>query len=170
MSSNSNSRTKIISDKIHALIWVASAISVANYTDLPHTLLTSPLIHRPIFNAAITIFIINCILMFYLVVYLPKFKNIKSSGAWDVYCPRVIPTMTFLGVVDCFLFVRCTWPVYGFLAPLILGIVSIGSLFTFHFIPSFWLWKTLCFEKQGFGIQTASVNFYLALLYLSLRS
>jgi len=109
---------------------------VIKVTDMPKVLLSDENIIRPLFNAAIMLFSINTVLMFYLAIYLPRFRGIDSSG-YDAYCPRVVPTMTLLGVVCAFLLVRSTWPVWGFLSPLILGIVSLGGLFALHFVP--WL-------------------------------
>lgn len=131
------SRLEKFSDKLHALLWVGSAISVAHFTDLPKVLLSDERINRPVFNVAIILFCINSTLMVYLAFYLPRFKGIKDSSAWDVYCPRVIPTMTVIGIIDGLLFIRASWPVWGFLSPLIMGIVWLGTLFSLHFIP--WL-------------------------------
>jgi hypothetical protein len=78
---------------------------------------------------------INTALVLYLVVYLPKIKKLSDSSAWSVYCPRVIPTMTGVGISTFLIFVRALWPVWGFLAPLIFGTQIMGLLFGLHFIP-----------------------------------
>ena len=122
------------------VIWVTLALTVAYYTDIPRTLFTSSSssqVIRPIFNISITLLIINIILMIYLGVYLPKFKGLKDSSAWDAYCPRVIPIMSLNGVVCIVLLLRSCWPVWGFLTPFILGIEFFGCLFATHFIPWF---------------------------------
>ncbi len=58
-----------------------------------------------------------------------------NSELWSVYCPRVIPIMTFNGLFCTFVLMRCFWPVWGFLTPFILGIEFFGLLFVSHFIP-----------------------------------
>jgi len=62
-------------------------------------------------------------------------KSGWNAEAWDVYCPRVIPTMTACGVIGCILWTRAMWPVWGFLTPFVGTIVSLGSLFALHFVP-----------------------------------
>lgn len=78
---------------------------------------------------------IQTILVLYLTVYLPRVKGLTDSSAWEVYCPRVIPVMTVTGIVSILLLIRAVWPVWGFLAPLILGIQAMGCLFALHFVP-----------------------------------
>lgn len=72
----------------------------------------------------------------YLTVYLPKVKGLADSSAWSIYCPRVIPTMLGVTGVSYLVFLRATWPVWGFLAPLITGCELMGLLMSLHFIPS----------------------------------
>ncbi|KAL7526117.1 hypothetical protein ACHAXR_001324 [Thalassiosira sp. AJA248-18] len=137
------SRSERISDKLHALVWVLVAYAIASYTHLFHTVFTDERIIRPIFHASIVLFSINFVLTLYLTVYLPfKFpvtpihKTPASSPKfWEVYCPRVIPTMTACGIIGSFLLVRACYPVWGFLTPFILGVVALGMFFSLHFIP-----------------------------------
>lgn len=129
------SRAERLSDKIHALVWMIAAYATAHVTQLPHTLLTSPRIFRPLFHVSLILFAIDAVLLFYLVAYLPRFRNIKSSATWDVYCPRVIPAMTVCGVAGSLAMVRACWGVWGFLSPLVLGTVALGMFFSLHFIP-----------------------------------
>ncbi|KAL3795333.1 hypothetical protein HJC23_009506 [Cyclotella cryptica] len=140
------SRAERISDKLHALAWTVSASFIASYTHLFHTIFTDQRILRTLLHASIVLFSINIVLIFYLTVYLPhvKFRKLSnskisasSSAFWDVYCPRVIPTMTACGVIGSFLLVRACYPVWGFLTPLILGWVALGAFFSLHFIPWF---------------------------------
>jgi hypothetical protein len=77
---------------------------------------------------------VQVVLATYLCVYLPYFKQLDSS-AWPVYCPRVIPTASGLGVLMVVLLIRACWPVWGFLTPLILGIQFMGLLFVSQLIP-----------------------------------
>eukprot|EP00581_Thalassiosira_minuscula_P017461 CAMPEP_0183731054 /NCGR_PEP_ID=MMETSP0737-20130205/34259_1 /TAXON_ID=385413 /ORGANISM="Thalassiosira miniscula, Strain CCMP1093" /LENGTH=153 /DNA_ID=CAMNT_0025963689 /DNA_START=13 /DNA_END=471 /DNA_ORIENTATION=+ len=114
------SQSERIADKLHALAWVVVAYGISSYTHLFHTVLTDERILRPILHASIVLFSINIVLTIYLTVYLPfKFpvtsthKTPASSPAfWEVYCPRVIPTMTAFGVIGSFLLVRACYPVW----------------------------------------------------------
>lgn len=131
---------------LYKVAWVVAAYAIATYTHLFHTIFTDGRILRPIFHISIMLFSINIVLTLYLTVYLPfKFpvSNIHKTPAsspafWEVYCPRVIPVMTGCGVVGSFLLVRACYPVWGFLTPLILGVVTFGFFFSLHFIP--WCW------------------------------
>jgi len=91
------------------------------------------------------LFVSNVILTAYLTVYLPyKFPtsdkyatHASSPKFWEAYCPNVIPTMTAFGVIGSFFLCRACFPVWGFLSPLILGVVALGMFFSLHFIPVF---------------------------------
>jgi hypothetical protein len=78
---------------------------------------------------------IQTVLFLYLTFYLPIFKRLHDSSAWDVYCPRVIPTITIVGILTFLIAIRAIWPVYGFFAPIILIIQMFGILFGGHFVP-----------------------------------
>lgn len=122
-------------EKIQALLWVAMATAVGWYLDLPLTLLADPRIHRTPFNIATVLLMINLVLISYLGIYLPKVVGINDSSAWEAYCPRVIPIMTFNGVMCGILAIRSLWPVWGFLTPFILGLEFLGVVFGMHFVP-----------------------------------
>ena len=62
-------------------------------------------------------------------------RPFASVMEWNVYCPRVIPTMTVLGLTCGFSLIRGLWPVWGLLTPLILGLVAMACLMSLHFIP-----------------------------------
>jgi len=126
-------RAERISDKFHALCWVIISGAVVYYTDFFNVFLHDEKIHRPTFLLSVVCLVINTILTLYLTVYLPKIARVTAP--WDVYCPRVIPTMTGIGCLCAVLLIRASYPVWGFLSPIILGIVFLGFLFGLHFIP-----------------------------------
>jgi len=134
-SAETKTRAERLADKIQALLWVSIATAVGWYLDLPMTLLTDLRIHRTPFNIATVLFMINLVLVSYLGIYLPKVVGIHDSSAWDAYCPRVIPIMTFNGIVCGILAVRSLWPVWGFLTPFIFGLEFFGVLYAMHFVP-----------------------------------
>jgi hypothetical protein len=101
-------------------------------TTTPATLL---LPNKSLLQIVALLFGIQTILVLYLTVYLPKIKGLTDSSAWEVYCPRVIPCMTVTGITSGLLLMRAVWPVWGFLAPLILGVEAMGCLFALHFVP-----------------------------------
>ena len=119
------------------VLWVVAAILVGRWTNFVKVILSDERVVRPILHLCFVGLGINTVMLLYLTVYLPKVKKITDSAAWDVYCPRVVPSMTFVAIVTGFFMIRATWPVWGFLAPLILGIELLGSLFALLFVPWF---------------------------------
>jgi hypothetical protein len=128
-----------ITDKIVAAVWVAVAIIIAYLTNTFQVLLNPAESgsNRLLLQLSAVGFGINTVLLLYLIVYLPYVKKLNDSSAWEVYCPNIIPVMTFTGFIVGVLLIRATWPVWGFLSPLILGIEAFGCLFSLHFIPAF---------------------------------
>mmetsp|Transcript_21356 Transcript_21356/g.67009 ORF Transcript_21356/g.67009 Transcript_21356/m.67009 type:complete len:155 (+) Transcript_21356:90-554(+) len=122
-----------IATKIQALVWVAAGGFVVYQTDMVGVMLQDPSVNRFWFNIATACFSINCVLCFYLTVWLPYVQRIHLE--WNVYCPRVIPTMTVVGILCGFSLVRGLWPVWGLLTPLILALTFMAGIMSLHFIP-----------------------------------
>lgn len=116
-----------INMKIQALAWVVIAAVVVYYTNFFHVLFSDPKVDRYAevlknthfftgvhvlccccvcpsgrlyFNIATICFGINCCIAFYLTVWLPYVKRIEID--WNIYCPRMIPTATGVGVLCIF--------------------------------------------------------------------
>jgi hypothetical protein len=147
---NVRSLSERLTDKLVALAWLTLAVVVAYATDFYSVLLNNNTNNnntasdsaaqqrqpnRPLLQLVAACLGINTILALYLTVYLPKVKGLTDSSAWPVYCPRIIPISTGLFLVATILFIRATWPVWGFLAPLLLGIQAMGAFFALHFVP-----------------------------------
>ena len=107
-----------ISTKIHALFWCSLAAFTLVSTDFIKTALESELVNRFYFNLALVSIGINTVLGVYLCVYVPYIARIELP--WEVYCPRVIPTMTAIGTLCGGFLLKSLWPVWGFLTPAIL--------------------------------------------------
>ncbi|KAF1778783.1 hypothetical protein GQ600_10430 [Phytophthora cactorum] len=122
------------STRLHAFLWVAAAGLVAYGTDFFRVIFTDPRVKRGFFQVALVCTGINICITAYLAVYLPYIKRIKLE--WSVYCPRMIPTATIVGVVAAFCYICAFWPIWGLLTPGLLGLLSIGALMTAHFLPS----------------------------------
>jgi hypothetical protein len=82
----------------------------------------------------------------YLMVWLPaRAKGGRAENTtggsdavvadWSLHHPQLVPAATAAGVLGAFFLVRSVWPVWGFLAPLILLIELVGALFALHFVP-----------------------------------
>ena len=126
-----------LTDKGIAAVWVFLAWLVARRTHF-YAVLFSTHNHqanRGLLQCVYICWGIQTVLVLYLTVYLPKGLGLTDASAWPVYCPKVIPTATLLGVLSIILLIRATWPVWGFLAPAILGTQAMGLLFGLHFVP-----------------------------------
>mmetsp|Transcript_9496 Transcript_9496/g.18671 ORF Transcript_9496/g.18671 Transcript_9496/m.18671 type:complete len:126 (+) Transcript_9496:248-625(+) len=112
------------------------------YTDLPKTLMEDKRINRLFLNVAVVCLAINIVIMGYLTFWVPYQERVLSKKMgkpkkldWEVYCPRMIPTMTAFGLLFFFALAKAMWGVYGFLTPLMLLVLFIGFIFSTHFIP-----------------------------------
>lgn len=123
-------------DKFFAALWVLVAAAVASASHFYRVVtLHDSRVNIPLMQLALIGISVNVALFAYLTIYLPRCKGLTDSSAWEVYCPRVFPSMTFISFVTFLLLTRATWPIWGFLAPLILGTQVMGALFALHFVP-----------------------------------
>lgn len=118
--------------------WVILAVLVNRWTYFFTTLWSSPDANRTLLRIAFVGMLAVLGMILYLTLYLPRIKGMRDSGPalWSVYCPKVLPAMAATGLATCLVFLRATWPVWGFLAPLISGTQFMGILMVLHFIPS----------------------------------
>jgi len=138
-STTTNNRTmqERLMDKAIAAAWVMTAAFVAYWTDTRHVLFSPETQAVRLLLQMVAVGVgVQTVLTLYLTVYLPYGKGLTDSSAWSVYCPRVIPVLTAVSVMTVLLLVRAVWPVWGFLAPLILSIQGLGVLFFLQFVPS----------------------------------
>lgn len=120
---------------ILSVCWIGASVCIAYVSDFVNVIsLQNDQVCRPIFFVGATLLGINLALTIYLVLYLPRVLRIDHTG-WSTYCPRIIPTMTGIGIASFLLITRATWPVWGVFTPLILAVVALGALFSLHFIP-----------------------------------
>jgi hypothetical protein len=115
---------EIISNKIHALFWVVLAGFTLIQTNFLHRCFADPEVNRLFFNASLALIAVNGTLLLYLAVYLPYVARVTLP--WDVYCPRVIPTICGLSLVCAGTLLKALWPVWGFVTPFILVSVGMG--------------------------------------------
>ena len=117
--------------------WIVLAVLVARWTSFFTTIWSGATANRTLLRLGFLGLGINTALLIYLTVYLPRVKGLVDSSAWSVYCPRVIPAMAGVAVGTTLILIRATWPVWGFLSPLILGTEFMGALMILHFVPSY---------------------------------
>ena len=119
--------------KLHALFWVCLSIFVVYYTELLEVALYGEKVDRLSLNLAIISTMITTTIILYLTFWLPLV--LKVTIPWEVYCPRMIPAATFFGILSFILYLFAFWPRFGLLTPLITITISMGLLFSTHFVP-----------------------------------
>jgi len=137
---NYNNPKKNINNKV---AWIILALTVNRYTSFFGRIWWNvdpdEKIHGSMMKLVYIGIAMELCMILYLTVYLPKMKGLKDVAAWNIYCPKIIPTMIILGLITYLLFLRATWGIWGFLTPLISGTQFMGFLMILHFIPSFGL-------------------------------
>ncbi|RHZ28288.1 hypothetical protein DYB31_011591 [Aphanomyces astaci] len=128
------SRAEVVSTKIHALMWIVGAGFLLYYLDVLRVAFRDARVHRVYFNIGLVCFGINACITLYLSIWLPYVKKIDLE--WSVYCPRMVPTATVVGIVCALMFTVGLWPVWGFFTPGILFVLFLGTLMTAHFLPA----------------------------------
>ncbi|KAF4319271.1 hypothetical protein JM18_007463 [Phytophthora kernoviae] len=127
-------RAALWSTRLHAFLWVSAAGLVAYGTDFFRVIFTDPRVQHGFFQVALICTGINICITTYLAIYLPYIKRIQLE--WSVYCPRMIPAATIVGVLAAFCYICALWPIWGLLTPGLLALFFIGALMTAHFLPS----------------------------------
>lgn len=122
-----------ISAKVHALFWVLTAISLIIYLDVGNVVMNDSRINRIALNLTVFSFVANVTICLYLTFWLPYVKKITLP--WEIYCPRVIPTATALGLTCMMSAIVAMWSVWGFLSPIIIFFLTLGLIMLTHFIP-----------------------------------
>lgn len=90
-----------IATKMHAVMWVVLAGLSLHWTDAINVIFNSDDVSRVWLDLAVAGCAVNSCIAFYLTLYLPKIAKIDLP--WEVYCPRMIPTATGVGVATYFL-------------------------------------------------------------------
>eukprot|EP01039_Chlorochromonas_danica_P000063 gene63-69_t len=125
-------RIERIMAKLHAIVWVAVAAALAYFTDLLNLLL-SERVNRLALCLGVASLTSVLSLFLYLGFWLPIVM--KNNIPWDVYCPNLISVSAGLSVLSFVSFVFTFWPVWGLLSPFFVGFLTMGFLFSTHFIP-----------------------------------
>lgn len=122
-----------ITNKFWAAVWVAAAVATAYYTDYFRVLLSSSKVDRTWFSISLVLYSILGVLIFYMGVYLPRkfFPDVQPQ----VVAPRAVYTASACMVLGSITLVVACWGVWGFLTPIILGIIGMGFLMSMHFVP-----------------------------------
>ena len=100
ISSSKSTPAEFISTKIHAAGWIIVASALIYFLEMIPVMLHDKRVARLYFNIGLVCFVINTVITLYLAIWLPRVM--KNTLEWSVYCPRMIPVATALGVIGTF--------------------------------------------------------------------
>ena len=127
------SRLRYISAKLHAVAWIAAAVLVLYYSNFFYVVWNSSKINSLFFGISLVLFGAFASMVIYASFF------ISSKTEIEVAAPRLIPVASVVGFI-CFLTSHVAfWPVWGWMTPLILGVMQLGYIMAGSFLPkSIW--------------------------------
>ena len=121
-----------ISARIHALFWVVASFFTAKYSEVFTVAFHDSRVYTIVLGLGIACTVVATIVFLYLSCYLSYIKRVES---WEVASPKGIPTLTLFGSLAILLYTIALWPVYGFLTPVIVGVLTFGMIFFTVLVP-----------------------------------
>ncbi|KAF5827707.1 hypothetical protein DUNSADRAFT_188 [Dunaliella salina] len=128
---------RTIGQRLLAAFWSLLAGLVILYgngkNDLVTLVLYSNDLNRVFITVALINSVINAALFLYVYVWLDAINNVEDPLNASPWC---IPTGAVTIVVAEISYMLGLWPMFGFLSPLIVIVVSYGFIMSFHFVPT----------------------------------
>ena len=91
-------RIERITAKLHALFWVATSATLAYQLDMLGLIMRGQQVGQISLRIGILSLVASITIILYLTIWLPVVM--KNNIPWDIYCPRMIPSATFLGILS----------------------------------------------------------------------
>ena len=120
-----------ISDKAQALCWVGLSAFIIFKTNFFRQLWENELISSLFMNLTLVCLGLNLTIMVYVTLIMP----LKGMEADIEKVPKLVPIMTLASVLLPLFLTLAIWPVWGFLSPIYIFILSFGFIFTLTFLP-----------------------------------
>lgn len=122
-------RLNYLTNRLHAIVWVALAIVVVYYSNFFLVIWESTKVNRLFFGFTLMSFSVFGIMTLYAAFVLPQNEEI------EVTAPRLVPVASAVGGF-CYLCAHIAfWPVWGWYTPAILISLMIGYLMAGTFAP-----------------------------------
>ena len=125
-------RIQWCSDRIQALFWVGLAGLIIYKTNFFRQLWENEEISSLFMNLTLVCLGINVTIMMFVTVVLPlqgKEPDIEKT-------PGLIPVMTIAGILLPIFLTLAVWPLWGFLSPFYIFVLTFGYIFSLTFLPS----------------------------------
>jgi hypothetical protein len=145
-----SSRTNKVKNKFEAVAWLVAAFAVLNATEFIRICATDPRIVRTSLNIGLLAIVVMLCVMAYLIVWLSivngvDWDRIYNSSATSRHgkspyrsnVSRAIGIASFALVTSVVAFPIAVWPVWRFWSFPILFVLTMASLESLHFVPTF---------------------------------
>lgn len=119
------------SNRLQALFWVSLASLIIYKTNFFRQLWENEEISSMFLNLGLVCIGLNCTILSYVTVVRP----LKGLSDDLEECPNLVPVMAAAGVLTPILMTVAIWPVWGFLSPIYIFILSFGYIFALTFLP-----------------------------------
>ena len=130
----SNAFVERVWAKVHAVAWMAAAallLTKGQVLDAAQDPLRSSPFFMYLFFAC---FAVLFTIMLYCVLWVRRVHG--SQLPWRAAAPGLVEVATLAGVLSLLSLMAGLWREYGLLTPLVVGVLSMGALFSLHFVPS----------------------------------
>jgi hypothetical protein len=145
-----SSRKNKVKNKFEAVAWLVAAFAVLNATEFIRICATDPRIVRTALNIGLLAIVVMLCIMAYLIVWLSivngvDWDRIYNSSAtsrhgkspYRTNISRAIGIASFALVTSVVAFPIAVWPVWRFWSFPILFVLTMASLESLHFVPTF---------------------------------
>jgi len=144
-------RLTALSDYAQALFWIAVSCLIVYKTNFFRQLWENEDINQTFMSLALICLGLNVSLLLYITAIRPLQgldDNIESI-------PALIPVMTVVGILLPVFIVLAIWPIWGFLSPVYIFIMTMGYIFVLTFLPGGML-GTIIFWVLSIFVATCS--------------
>jgi hypothetical protein len=144
-------RLTALSDNLQAIFWIAVACLIVYKTNFFRQLWENDDINQFFMSLTLICLGLNVSLLFYVTAIRPMQgldDNIENI-------PSLIPIMTIVGVCLPVFLILAIWPIWGFLSPIYVFIMTMGYIFVLTFLPGGMI-GTIMFWVASIAIGTFS--------------
>ena len=140
-----------VSDNLQALFWIFLAGLIIYKTNFFRQLWENEDINGVFMSLTLICLGLNLTLMFYVTAIRP----LQGLDGDIESIPALIPIMTVVGVLLPIFLIMAIWPIWGFLSPIYIFIMTMGYIFVLTWLPGGTI-GTIVFWALTIGVATFS--------------
>ena len=123
-----------ISTKLQAALWVAGAALLLTKGGVAEAAGDPARSNAFFIYAGLAALSANLAIGLYCVVWVRRVQG--SEWPWEIVAPGAIEAAALAMVAAMLAFTVGLWPAFGLLTPLVVGFITMGALFSTHFLPA----------------------------------